>query len=61
MKLVWNFEEQDLMKRASQLVQGLKPLSRMLTLSVCLKNKERQKVAYSQLTFFLTTFKKYLS
>jgi hypothetical protein len=43
MKLAWNFEEMDLMKRASQPVQGLKPLSEMLTLSVCVKTgKDRR-------------------
>ncbi len=33
---------QDLMKRTSQLVQGLKPLSQMLTVSVCLEKETKK-------------------
>ncbi len=39
MKLALNFEAKDLMKRASQPVQGYTPHSEMLTRSVCVYTK----------------------
>jgi len=38
MKLAWNFEAKDLMKRVSQPMQGLVPHSGMLTTTVRLRS-----------------------
>ena len=61
MKLAWNFEEMDLMKRASQPVQGLEPHSQMLTRSVCIEQRTTEGGLFPTYTFLYKFLKSVIS